>query len=488
MPGGSGALRARSGRRERAPLAAKPAPGAGAGWLTQTPPPRSPPLMPFLCCCAGVPANVIHLRLPAAGRRLIPLRGLAALPPAGERPERWAPRTEPCPARHRRPPLPSMPVTDQAFVTLATDDVYCQGALVLGQSLRNHKTSRKLAVLITPEVSSGMRSVLSSVFDEVVEVDVLDSADSVHLALMQRPELGVTFTKLHCWTLTHYSKCVFMDADTLVLCNVDELFDREEFSAAPDSGWPDCFNSGVFVFQPSLKTYNLLLQFAAEHGSFDGGDQGLLNSFFSNWATADIGKHLPFLYNLSSSSVYTYVPAFNHFGRDAKVVHFLGATKPWNYKYNLQTKRVMQDGTTSGSFHQLSFLALWWNIYSASILPLLEKLQKMEESKSEECKHAFNGVEVTLKKEKVSPYVASSLQKPELPEQTSEVNPTACSPAELAFKANEVSHFVSELSIHFKPAKPTPEDERRKWEEGRMDYMGKDAFEHIKKKLDAFLH
>lgn len=59
-----------------------------------------------------------------------------------------------------------------------------------------------------------------------------------------------------------------------VLCNVDELFDREEFSAAPDSGWPDCFNSGVFVFRPSLKTYNLLLQFAAEHGSFDGKGQG----------------------------------------------------------------------------------------------------------------------------------------------------------------------------------------------------------------------
>lgn len=59
-----------------------------------------------------------------------------------------------------------------------------------------------------------------------------------------------------------------------MLCNVDELFDREEFSAAPDSGWPDCFNSGVFVFRPSLKTYNLLLRFAAEHGSFDGKGQG----------------------------------------------------------------------------------------------------------------------------------------------------------------------------------------------------------------------
>ncbi|XP_071603584.1 glycogenin-2 isoform X6 [Heliangelus exortis] len=377
-------------------------------------------------------------------------------------------------------------VTDQAFVTLATNDVYCQGALVLGQSLRNHTTSRKLAVLITPEVSSGMRSVLHSVFDEVTEVDVFDSADLAHLALMQRPELGITFTKLHCWTLTHYSKCVFMDADTLVLCNVDELFDREEFSAAPDSGWPDCFNSGVFVFRPSLKTYDLLLQFAAEHGSFDGGDQGLLNSFFTNWATADIGKHLPFLYNLSSSAVYTYIPAFNHFGRDAKVVHFLGETKPWNYKYNLQTKRVIQDGTISGSVHQLSFLALWWNIYSASILPLIEKLQKMEEPESEEYKHTFNRVEITLKK--VSPSVPTLLQVPVLPEETNEKNPTAWSPEELAFKADEVARSVSELSICFKPEEPNPEDERRKWEEGRMDYMGKDAFEHIKKKLDAFLH
>uniref|UniRef100_A0A8D2IBH0 glycogenin glucosyltransferase n=1 Tax=Urocitellus parryii TaxID=9999 RepID=A0A8D2IBH0_UROPR len=149
------------------------------------------------------------------------------------------------------------PVTTQAFVTLATNDMYCQGALVLGLSLRNHKTSRKLVVLITPEVSS--LDVLSRVFDEVVEVNLMDSEDYIHLAFLRRPELGVTLTKLHCWTLTRYSKCVFLDADTLVLHNIDELFDREELSAAPDPGWPDCFNSGVFVFQPSLETHQLLL-------------------------------------------------------------------------------------------------------------------------------------------------------------------------------------------------------------------------------------
>jgi len=60
------------------------------------------------------------------------------------------------------------------------------------------------------------RQQIEGVFDEVKVVDVLDSKDQTHLALMCRPELGVTFTKLHCWTFTNYDKCVFLDADTLV--------------------------------------------------------------------------------------------------------------------------------------------------------------------------------------------------------------------------------------------------------------------------------
>lgn len=51
----------------------------------------------------------------------------------------------------------------------------------------------------------------------VQEVNVMDSQDSAHLALLARPELGITFTKLHCWTLTDFSTCVFLDADTLVI-------------------------------------------------------------------------------------------------------------------------------------------------------------------------------------------------------------------------------------------------------------------------------
>uniref|UniRef100_A0A8C7R0T0 glycogenin glucosyltransferase n=1 Tax=Oncorhynchus mykiss TaxID=8022 RepID=A0A8C7R0T0_ONCMY len=157
--------------------------------------------------------------------------------------------------------------TDFAFVTLATTDSYCMGALVVGQCLRRHRTTRQTVVMVSTNVSSQARAALGHVFDRVLVVDVLDSGDQAHLSWLGRPELGVTFTKLHCWTLTQYSKCVFLDADTLVLCNVDELFEREELSAAPDPGWPDCFNSGVFVFRPSLITHGRLLEHARQHGN-----------------------------------------------------------------------------------------------------------------------------------------------------------------------------------------------------------------------------
>lgn len=96
--------------------------------------------------------------------------------------------------------------------------------------------------------------------------------------MLRRPDLGVTFTKLHAWKLTEYNKCVFLDADILVLQNVDDMFERPELSAAPDIGWPDCFNSGVFVFIPSQRTYTALVGHALDHGSFDGE----INIWFAN--------------------------------------------------------------------------------------------------------------------------------------------------------------------------------------------------------------
>lgn len=40
----------------------------------------------------------------------------------------------------------------------------------------------------------------------MVNVEALDSLDAERLALLRRPELGITFTKLFAWALTQYRK------------------------------------------------------------------------------------------------------------------------------------------------------------------------------------------------------------------------------------------------------------------------------------------
>ncbi|XP_037818912.1 glycogenin-1 isoform X2 [Lucilia sericata] len=205
-----------------------------------------------------------------------------------------------------------------------------------------------------------MRGKLKDVYNLVQEVNIMDSQDSANLALLSRPELGITFTKLHCWRLVQFEKCVFLDSDTLVLQNCDELFEREEFSAAPDVSWPDCFNSGVFVYKPSQETFDKIVEFGLKNGSFDGGDQGLLNQYFADWATSDLKKRLPFLYNVTAYASYCYLPAFKQFRDKIKILHFAGKMKPWLIQFNSQSKMPCVPSDYS---HAADLIQLWWNIF-----------------------------------------------------------------------------------------------------------------------------
>ncbi|XP_052826164.1 glycogenin-1 isoform X1 [Octopus bimaculoides] len=343
----------------------------------------------------------------------------------------------------------------EAFVTLATNDTYVLGCLVLGESLRRTKTQRKLVVLITKGVSESLRKNLYDVFDEVCEVDIISSHDYKNLQLLGRPDLNVTFTKLYCWKLTQYSKCVFLDADTLVLDSVDELFEKEELSAAPDPGWPDCFNSGVFVMQPNEETYKSLIQFAKTEGSFDGGDQGLLNLFFKDWATKDIKKHLPFVYNVVSQAFYSYLPAFKQFKQNVKIVHFLGAIKPWQHCYNAKTKTVTP---LPNSGHDPDFLQRWWNIFMESVHPVIDH------GKSQELKD-FN----------LSTAPPSFL-------------PSSPSPPPLSRIALTGPIIGADLSCQGQRAAMDEFEKRMAWEHGEIDYMGQDSFDNIQRKLDLNLN
>ncbi|CAF1571248.1 unnamed protein product [Rotaria sp. Silwood1] len=326
-------------------------------------------------------------------------------------------------------------MSSEAFVTLATNDGYALGALVVAQSLRKVGTQRRLVVMISKNLSDLIKRTLETSFDEIVIVEEMNSHDDEHLHLLRRPELGVTFTKINCWLLEKYSKCVFLDADVLVLRNIDDLFEREEFSASPDAGWPDCFNSGVFVYRPSKDTFRKLVQFASQqHASFDGGDQGLLNSFFSNWRTSDISRHLPFVYNVTANTFYSYVPAITRFRNDIRVVHFAGALKPWQLTYNPQNEQL--SGNLDGQHDvQREFLLCWWKIMYERVWP---QLSKYNQGQLSEGAVGFGG---------------SSL---------------------LNYGSLTTNQGVQSGSVAH----------RRAWEAGHVDYQGRDSFTNIQERLE----
>ena len=121
------------------------------------------------------------------------------------------------------------------------------------------------------------------------------------MLLSGRPDLSTVLTKLHIFRLTQFSKIIFLDADVLPIRPLSHLFTLpHEFSAVPDVGWPDIFNSGFMVLSPGEDKFTEVMTLSKTKGSWDGADQGLLNEWRgSNW------NRLSFTYNTTPTAVYT---------------------------------------------------------------------------------------------------------------------------------------------------------------------------------------
>ena len=108
-----------------------------------------------------------------------------------------------------------------------------------------------------------------------------------------------------------------------------------------------------------METFEELLKFTE---TTDGGDQGLLNLFFNKWSTESPSKHLPSTYNLAWRTFHSYQPAYT------RVVHFIGATKPWHFHYDASTCRV---DCPADFVQNQAILQLWWDIFINKIHHLL---------------------------------------------------------------------------------------------------------------------
>lgn len=82
---------------------------------------------------------------------------------------------------------------------------------------------------------------------------------------------------------------MYVDADAVVLEDLSPLFERlspaNPFIAAPDIFPPDRFNAGVLGvwLDQDQSTFKRLVSRVRELPTYDGGDTGFLNAFFSDW-------------------------------------------------------------------------------------------------------------------------------------------------------------------------------------------------------------
>ena len=254
----------------------------------------------------------------------------------------------------------------RAYVTLVTNEDYGLGALALARSLKRAGAQVPLVVLATS--GAGRLGELEAEGCRIVEAPALPLSTafrerhgrtSLHAAAPftkgGKPAFHDpldNFAKLRLWELDEYERVVFLDADSIVVRNIDRLLDYPEFSAAPNLyetlGDFHRLNSGVFVAKPSKATFERMLERLDAPGTFwRRTDQTFLESFWPDW------HGLPYVYN-TLQYVFINLPELWSWPQ-IRVVHYQ-YEKPW------QAEHPKRDRLGP-------LIDLWWRMLEGRELP-----------------------------------------------------------------------------------------------------------------------
>lgn len=246
----------------------------------------------------------------------------------------------------------------RAWCTLLSDSSYFSGVRALYSSLIVADTEYPLIVMVTPSVPQKTRAQVASLGPgcEMREVEPLPLPRGTG----GRPQyacahFGDCWAKLRMWEWEgEFERVVYLDADMLVLKNIDELLET-----APSDGmsiravqecfcpvvsrkplcayhrplapppWP-YFNAGLMVLTPSVETLRHMVSSLGECdlSGFPFAEQDFLNGYFAgHW------ERLPWTYNASKAIYACHRGGSGSKGvwslSDAKVLHFTMA-KPWD--------------------------------------------------------------------------------------------------------------------------------------------------------------
>ncbi|KAJ7200899.1 glycosyltransferase family 8 protein [Mycena rebaudengoi] len=190
------------------------------------------------------------------------------------------------------------------------------------------------------------RAVVSSLYSDGYAIAVAVLGHSVRSANTFTPRFKDLYTKLNIWALDKkgIDSAVFLDADTLVRRNFDELFDSPfGFAAVPDvysagdaHGFRLTLNTGVMAFTPSSRVLESM-RAALEVAVFPLGeaDQAFLNLYFGGTCI-----RLPYIYNANLAIKARSPTLWARLKDEIRIVHYT-LLKPFLHDANDSTDSVL---------------------------------------------------------------------------------------------------------------------------------------------------
>ncbi|KAF9240892.1 glycosyltransferase family 8 protein [Melanogaster broomeanus] len=122
------------------------------------------------------------------------------------------------------------------IVTLLTKTNYLPGVVVLEYTLRSVGSAYPLIVMATPSLPQEARDILQRRNIRVVDIQSLRPPEGLHTLSAHDARFADTWTKLRAFEVTGYDRVVLMDADMIMMRNMDELMDlplgKDEIAAA----------------------------------------------------------------------------------------------------------------------------------------------------------------------------------------------------------------------------------------------------------------
>lgn len=123
-------------------------------------------------------------------------------------------------------------VSRYAYVfSVFKDPQYMLGAIVSAYSIKCTDTKYNLVCMTTPDISNSWTDLAKQIFDDVITVPYIQGYTiDMKTRTQQKMYKGwknISFTKWNCMKLIQYEKILFIDADKVILENIDHLFDLQ---------------------------------------------------------------------------------------------------------------------------------------------------------------------------------------------------------------------------------------------------------------------